>query len=95
MELGNYIMSKHPFTSAKQLFYFRQFEYVPVSVDPDKNDFHGRALTIGYIQTPEGKLQVINVHGVRSRDKLGDERSIKQTDEIVKAIDHTMPCIII
>lgn len=94
MEQGNYIISKYPITQWKQLFYHQEFQLVTDRTNRQRDD-HGRAFTISYIDSPEGKIQVINVHGIWSKDKLWDKRTQHQIDVLLETIDKSLPCVIV
>jgi len=81
---GNYILSKLPLIEANNIFYYMHYRHMydwTKWLDEDT----GRPLQQVIIDLEQAKkLQVINLHGIWTRDKKGDRRTIKQSQSIVK-----------
>jgi endonuclease/exonuclease/phosphatase family metal-dependent hydrolase len=76
---GNYLLSKYPFMAKKECFFYGKFEVNNDWSDFEKND-HGRAIQMVEIDCPDAhgtKLTVVNIHGIWTQDKLGDERTFR------------------
>lgn len=84
VEQGCMILSKSAIAHGTNEFFYRNYEYIADWSDWYTND-HGRAVQLAHIDTPAGRLQVLNLHGIWTRDKQGDERTIKECEFIVKA----------
>ena len=81
---GNYILSKFPFETAHNIFYYKSHTLMVDWSDWEQEDT-GRSLQQGIIQlNDKKKLQVINLHGIWTRDKRGDERTINQSKAILE-----------
>ncbi|MFA6073639.1 MAG: endonuclease/exonuclease/phosphatase family protein [Candidatus Woesearchaeota archaeon] len=95
IEQGNEIKSKFPIITAKNEFYYRQYE---LSIDRTNFELedHPRAIQIVEINVNNNKLHIINVHGTYTKNKKDTERTLIQTQYIIsvaKKID--APLIIV
>jgi len=95
IEQGNEILSKFPITYASNEFFHRHYEY-----SADRTDFytedHSRAVEVVEINVNGEKIQILNVHGLYSKDKKDTDRTIKQCKYILKAAKRKdLPTIIV
>lgn len=94
IEQGLDFYSKHKIQSAENIFYFKSFNY---STNPDqwKADNQARSLGKYIIELNGKKLQIINVHGIWSADKKGNQHTIEQSEFIINLLkDSNLPTII-
>ena len=94
MQQWNYIISKFPIQQAKQIFYHKEYQYI-TDWSTRRQEDHWRALTIANIITPTSLLQCVTIHGVRTSDKLGDERTKHQTEVLFQETTSAVPTVII
>lgn len=92
-EQGNEIISSYPIIEGKNVFYHRYYATFEDTSDFRNND-HGRAFTEAILNVNGRELQIINVHGIWNKDKVGDERTINQINSILSNIRDDIPCII-
>ena len=84
IEQGNYILSKYPFSFAHNKFYYKKYKE---RIDWSKwfEEDHGRALQHTVVDISDNKqIQLINLHGIWTDDKLGDKRTVEQIKSILK-----------
>jgi endonuclease/exonuclease/phosphatase family metal-dependent hydrolase len=94
VEQGNGILSKFPFVHASNQFIYKHFSQELDWSNWESED-HGRAAQVVHIQTDEGPVQILNVHGIRTADRLGDERTIVAYKKIVDiAKKNSLPTIL-
>ena len=94
MEQGLDFYSKYKIQSAENIFYFKSFNY---STSPDqwKADNQARSLGKYMVEVNGKKLQIINVHGIWSADKEGNQHTIEQSEFIINLLkDSNLPTII-
>lgn len=84
VEQGNYILSRYPIREEENRFYHRSFEHIEDWSAWRATD-HARAVQVAVIDTPDGPLQVLNVHGIWTADKEGDERTLHECEFISNA----------
>ncbi|MDD2487592.1 MAG: endonuclease/exonuclease/phosphatase family protein [Candidatus Gracilibacteria bacterium] len=84
VEQGNEIISKFPISKAENKFFHRNYELFNDTTDWENTD-HGRALQIVEFNIGGKRLQVLNLHGIWTRDKMGDERTIKEFRYILES----------
>ena len=81
LELGNYMKSKYPIKKAQNIFLEGHFTY-----DTDWNskwpEEDYRAALVADIYLGKNLLRVINYHGIWTRDKLGNERTLSACKKI-------------
>ncbi|MEA2056768.1 MAG: endonuclease/exonuclease/phosphatase family protein [Patescibacteria group bacterium] len=84
VEQGNQILSKYPITEATNEHYYKTYSYV-LDWSNWKQEDHGRALQIVELDINGKRLQLLNIHGIWTADKLGDSRTVKECKYVVKA----------
>lgn len=95
VEQGNEILSKYPIVEATNEFYYKHYSY-----DSDRTNFtiedHSRAVQIMELSVKNKRLQILNLHGLYSKDKKDSERTINQCKYILKAAKRkNIPTIIV
>lgn len=84
IEQGCEILSKFPISSGTNEFYYKHFTYMQDWSAWHQED-HGRAVLITRLDVNGKPLQILNLHGIWTADKNGDERTLAQTRYIVDA----------
>jgi endonuclease/exonuclease/phosphatase family metal-dependent hydrolase len=80
LELGNYTKSKYPIKKAQNIFIEGHFTY---NTDPSnwpEEDY--RAVLVADLDLGKNNLRVINYHGIWTKDKLGNERTLSACQKI-------------
>ena len=96
VEQGKMILSKYPIVRGYNYFYHKNYEF-----ERDRKDFylgndHGRALQICEINVNGKIIQIGNVHGCYSSDKLDTNKSVLQSNFIVEKLKlKKMPTILL
>lgn len=83
IEQWNEIISKFPIITAENKFYYREYFLFNNTTNWEKTD-HGRALQKIELIANGKKLQILIIHWIWTRNKLGDERTIAQCKYIVE-----------
>lgn len=87
-------MSKFPITSATNEFYYKHYEYM-LDWSNWKQEDHGRAVQVVELSVQGQPLQILNVHGIWSKTRQGDERTLAQCKYIALAAQRrNIPTII-
>jgi len=95
IEQGNEVITKFPIRSASNEFYYKKYAPALDRVQWKEED-HGRAVQIVEIDIKGKPLQVLNVHGIWTADKQGDERTIAECKYIIQAAKRKkLPTIIV
>jgi endonuclease/exonuclease/phosphatase family metal-dependent hydrolase len=84
IEQGNLLLSKYRITEESNEHYYGTYQYKNDWSNWEKDD-HGRAVLIAEFDIKGKPLQILNVHGIWTKDKKGDERTIDQCKYIVTA----------
>lgn len=94
VEQGNYVLSKYPIAHSENIFFHREFEHINDWSNWENTD-HGRAVQVVDIAAGKG-IRILNVHGIWTADKRGDERTEKECEFIAGlAAKESKPTIII
>lgn len=94
IEQGNEILSKFPMTEAVNEHFYKSYAYAIDWTNWKKED-HGRALETVELNINGKQLQILNLHGIWTEDKKGDERTIRECEFVVKkAKQKNIPTII-
>jgi len=94
IEQGNEILSKYPITQAVNEHFYKSYEYALDWTNWKKED-HGRALETVELNVDGKLLQILNIHGIWTEDKKGDERTLRECEFVVdKAKQKNIPTII-
>lgn len=92
-EQGNEVVSNYPIIKARNIFYYNDYSsYVDTS--NFRKDDHGRAFEEIILEANDRQLQVINIHGIWTEDKLGNERTINQINKILSVVRYDIPSIV-
>ncbi|MBI4652838.1 endonuclease/exonuclease/phosphatase family protein [Candidatus Kuenenbacteria bacterium] len=96
VEQGNEIMSKFPIVEATNEFYYKNFSY-NLDVTNWHIEDHGRAVQVVELNVENKRLKILNVHGIWTRDKLGDKRTIAECKYIIEVAmrNSDVPTIIV
>ncbi len=94
VEQGNEILSAYPFTNTSNEHYYKSYEY-----SSDRTNFatedHPRAVQAAACTIDGKSLQLLNLHGLRTEGKLGNERTLAQCQYILTtALKNKIPTII-
>ncbi len=92
-EQGNEVLSKYPIIQSENVFYYKNYANFTDTTNFRQED-HPRAFENIILDINNKKLQIINVHGIWNKDKMGDERTIKQSDAILSYVREDIPCIV-
>ncbi len=96
VEQGKLILSKYPIVHGYNYFYNKNYEFDCDRTNFYQGDDHGRALQIVEISIQGQIIQVANVHGIYSSDKMDTERSLKQSQFILdKLQEKNLPSILL
>jgi len=84
VEQGNEVLSKFPIISATNEHYYKNYSLELEWANFHTED-HPRSVQIVELKVNDKKLQILNLHGVYSRDKKDSERTIAQCKYILDA----------
>ena len=94
VEQGNEILTNYPIIDAKNVFYYKN--YAPyIKTDNFRKGDHGRAFEEVILDINGKQLQIINIHGIWTADKLDDERTLKQLNILLSSIREDIPSIVV
>lgn len=93
-EQGSLILSKFKIKEHYNQFYYNEYRYEYDATEFREKDWC-RSIQNAIININGKDLQIINVHGIWNKDKLGDERTIKQSEFILSKIRFDIPCIVL
>lgn len=94
-EQGNEVISKYPIIKANNIFYYKNYGDFTDVTNFRKTD-HPRALEQVILEVENKKLQLLNIHGIWTEGKIGDERTLKQNNFLLKtALENDLPTIIV
>ena len=92
-EQGNEIISNYPIIEGENIFYHKCYSIFEETSNFRKED-HGRAFTKCILEVNGKSLQIINVHGIWSENKLGNDKTISQINEILSNVRNDIPAIV-
>jgi len=96
VEQGKLILSKYPIKHGYNYFYNKNYEFDCDRKEFFKGDDHGRTLQICDIEVNGKLIQVANVHGLYSSDKLDTKKTLLQSEFILgKLKERKIPTILI
>lgn len=84
VEQGKLILSKYPILHGYNYFFNKAYEFDCDRMNFYNGDDHGRTLQVCEIDIKGKIIQVGNIHGLYSADKLDTERSIEQSRFVLK-----------
>ena len=95
VEQGNEVVSKFPIINATNEHYYKNY-----SLELEWANFHAedhpRAVQIVELNVNDKKLQIINLHGLYSKDKQDSERTISQCEYVLNTTKRNdIPTIIV
>lgn len=73
VQQGNYFLSKHPIKCAEQVFYYKNYSYVPSWYK--KHYQTGRAFQRIELEFKNKRLQIVNNHGIIRNERHGNEET--------------------
>lgn len=85
-EQGKLVLSKYPIVHGYNYFYYKNYEFDCDRTDFYKGNDHGRAFQVCEININGQIIQVGNVHGCHSVEKLDTERSLMQSNFIIEKL---------
>jgi len=95
VEQRNYLLTSYPIFSTHNIFYYQNYGDFTDTTYFRKLD-HPRAFTSSVLMVGEKKLLVINVHGIWTSSKLGDDRTIEQIRCIIEEVKRKdLPTVIV
>jgi len=84
IEQGNQLFSKYKIVGGTNEHYYKEYSYEIDWANWEKED-KGRSVLITEVDVNGILLQILNLHGIWTKDKEGDERTILQCEYIVNA----------
>lgn len=93
-EQGSLLISKFEINNAQNLFYYNNYKTYYDATYFKEQDW-ARSIQTCILNINGNPLQIINVHGIWTKDKLGDNRTIKQSQFILEHARKDIPCIIV
>lgn len=93
-EQGSLLLSKYKIAEHKNEFYYNEYRYF-YETSRFYEDEWCRSIQNAIVETNAGLLQIINIHGLWNKDKVGDNRTAKQTEFILSHIRQDIPCIVV
>lgn len=93
-EQGSLLLSKYKLLSHKNEFYYNEYRYEYDATEFREKDWC-RSIQNVILNVDGRKLQIINVHGIWNKDKLGDERTIAQSEFILSRIREDIPVLVV
>lgn len=97
LEQGNYILSKFEIKQSSTDFYHKKYERVlDWKTVNFRTEDHARALQTVELICNDKTLRIMNIHGIWTPDKMGDERTITQSKFILEKIaEKDVPIILV
>src|SRR3989344_5229147 len=86
IEQGKLILSKYPIIHGYNYFYYKTYEFDCDRTKFHEGDDHGRALQVVKVDINGTVIQIGNVHGSYSSDKLDTDRSLIQSGFILEKL---------
>jgi endonuclease/exonuclease/phosphatase family metal-dependent hydrolase len=94
VEQGNEIMSRFPITNAMNHHYYKEYSYYTDFTNWGTED-HPRSLLIAELNINGKNLQILTLHGLWTKDKLGNKFTMPQVEFVIKnALKKNLPTII-
>ncbi len=93
-EQGSLILSKYEIKHHDNQFYYNEYRYEYDATEFREKDWC-RSIQNAILDIKGKQLQIINVHGIWNKDKVGDERTIAQSKFILSKIRYDIPCIVL
>ena len=93
-EQGSLIISKYKIKEHYNEFYYSNYKYEYDATYFKEKDWC-RSIQDSILEINGKEIQIINVHGIWNKNKIGDERTIKQSEFILSKIRNDIPVIIV
>lgn len=93
-EQGSLLISKFKIEKHYNQFYYNEYKYNYDATEFREKDWC-RSIQNTILDVHGKELQIINVHGIWTKDKIGDERTIKQSKFILSKIRKDIPVIVV
>ena len=93
-EQGSLIISKYKIEEHYNQFYYNEYRYNYDATNFREIDWC-RSIQNAILDIDGKPLQIINIHGIWNKDKIGDERTIKQSEFILSKIRKDIPVIVV
>ncbi len=93
-EQGSLLISKFKIEEHYNQFYYNEYKYNYDATEFREKDWC-RSIQNTILDVHGKELQIINVHGIWTKDKIGDERTIKQSKFILSKIRKDIPVIVV
>ena len=94
LEQGSLIISKFNIKKAYNQFYYNEYKHGFDATHFKENDW-ARSVQNVILNIGGKELQIINVHGIWTKDKTGDDRTIMQSEFILRKVRYDIPSIVI
>lgn len=92
-EQGSLILSKYNIKKHDNQFYYNEYRYEYDATEFKEKDWC-RSIQNAILDIEGKELQIINIHGLWNKDKVGDERTLAQSKFILSKIRNDIPCIV-
>jgi endonuclease/exonuclease/phosphatase family metal-dependent hydrolase len=83
IEQGCEVLSKYPITGGTNEFFYKHFTYMQ-DWSKWRAEDHGRSLLVTQVDVDGKPLRILNLHGIWTHDKRGDERTLAECEYIVQ-----------
>ncbi len=93
-EQGSLILSKYDIKEHANEFYYNEYRYEYDATNFRTKDWC-RSIQNAIIEINGKELQIINVHGIWNEGKVGDARTISQSEFILSKVREDIPCIVV
>ena len=93
-EQGSLIISKYKIKEHDNQFYYNEYKYEYDATNFREKDWC-RSIQNTILDIDGMEVQIINIHGIWNKDKLGDERTIKQSEFILSKLRNDIPVIVV
>ena len=93
-EQGSLIISKYTIKEHYNEFYYNDYKYEYDATYFKEKDWC-RSIQNTILEIGGKEIQIINVHGIWNKDKIGDERTIKQSEFILSKVRNDIPAIVV
>ena len=94
IEQGSLLISQHEILREENQFYYNEYRY-----GYDITHFHEtdwcRSLQNVIVNANAKQLQILNVHGIWNKGKVGNRFTHQQTDFILSKVREDIPCILV
>lgn len=95
VEQGTHVLSKYPICSAENKFYYGNYKTEYDATHFKESDW-ARSILVAIISLPNGKkIKIIDVHGIWNLTRMGDNRTVAQSEFIIaELLKDKMPTIV-